>query len=92
MKLRPVYLCHYDGKKCDQVTPKFDSETGMPVKVSNEHIKERYHGIVDEDLLEQSWDVCDKCSRNCCMSGFCYGMLRFEDESGGLYKKIFEKC
>ena len=72
--MKPYYICHYDGKTCDKVEPRFDENKKL-IKEPNEVIKEKYKGIVDEITLNYSWDVCDKCGRNCCISGFCFGKL-----------------
>ena len=91
MNLKPFYACYYDGKKCDKVTPRFNPKTGKPVKVSNKEIKARYGHVISAHCLEHSWDVCDKCPRNCCMSGVCSGHLKWEDEAGNIYEFVLKK-
>lgn len=73
--MRVYYECHYDGKECDKAIPHFDDK-GNLIPESNKEIKKQYSHNIAEDFLERSWDVCDKCSRNYCISGLCYGTLK----------------
>lgn len=76
--MRLYYTCRYDGKECKKVIPKLD-ENGYVIQPPNDKIKERYGHFLADFVLNESWDACDKCERNCCMSGCCYGRLKMGD-------------
>lgn len=67
------YACGYDGYKCDKVVPSF--EGNVLVNPPNAEIKEKYAGIISELRLDESWDACDSCPRNCTIDGTCRGRL-----------------
>ena len=73
--MRAYYVCHYDGRECTNAIPKFDKK-GYLITESNKEIKKKYGHFLADFVLNESWDVCDKCDRNLCMSGCCYGKLK----------------
>ena len=73
--MRVYYKCHYDGKECDKVVPRFDDK-GNLIPEPNTEIKSKYGHIAANDCLERGWDICDKCPRNYSLSCCCYGDLK----------------
>ena len=73
--MRAYYSCYYDGKECDKTVPKLDKD-GYLIKESNKEIKKKYGHFLSKELLDNSWDVCDKCDRNYSISGCCYGRFK----------------
>ena len=76
--MRVKYICYYDGKECNKAIPKFD-EKGNLIPEPNTKIKEKYGHFLSERYLDECWDVCDKCDRNCTIGGCCYGKLAIDD-------------
>lgn len=73
--MRVYYSCYYDGKECDKTVPKFDDK-GYLIPEPNDKIKIKYGHFLAEHYLDECWDVCDKCERNCTIGGCCYGRLK----------------
>lgn len=72
--MRAFYDCRYDGSECNKVVPKFDDD-GYEIPQSNSEILQKYDGIISKHVLDNAWDVCDNCERNCTIDGTCFGRL-----------------
>lgn len=71
---KAIYVCYYDGKKCEKAVPKFD-ENGVLIKESHENIMKKYGKIMNNEQISYSWDKCDSCKAGCTISGLCHGRL-----------------
>jgi len=75
---KAIYVCYYDGKYCEKAIPKFD-ESGVLIEEPHDEIMKKYEGIIAKDQIENSWDICDKCDRNGCISGLCCGKIKLNN-------------
>ena len=76
--MRVYYNCYYDGRECKKVIPKLDKNRTV-IQPSNKEIKKKYGHFLSEELLNKSWDACDKCERNYCINDCCNGILKIGD-------------
>ena len=71
MKL--CYSCNYDGNKCNKAF--VSVSRGELLAPTNDLIKKRYQGKLNDDLLDWGWDICCRCERNNTITGICSGHL-----------------
>lgn len=78
MNRKLCYVCSYDGNKCNKAV--VNVSKGIIIPPQNNEIKKRLKGIIAESVLEEAWDICEKCERNYSLSCGTHGKLALEYE------------
>lgn len=76
MERKLCYVCGYDGNKCNKAV--VNVSRGILIPPPNNEIKARLKGIIAEHVLDEAWDICEKCERNYSISCGIHGNLAWE--------------